>query len=374
MTIVLLIVDLVTGFQLLPPSPLPLVSFGLLSRDERTAELCDEIEVKTFVIGEPPPEPTLEELLKLLDGEIEDDRSFAARRLSRFDSLPESGIARLVRLAVAPPAPVPSRDDSGFLSASYECRATLLKLGKPAISLLAKALRDPETPSRGTIATLILDIAKKHGVSTIQDSQSSLTDYLAEQKRPYEPQFSTVLSRLAELKADAKFALPALEKLWAAEPDEGAKSYDLAKNICRIAGKDHPKAGPVMKRYDLNQRLVNAASDGDMKQVRSFLDAGADINAKGNLGIEFNGTFVTLDGSQCDWTALMRAAESGNMELAKFLLERGADVNVERNGKTALDYAERAGKRQVQNLLRSAGAKHGSARFPKPDPPASIVL
>jgi ankyrin repeat protein len=130
-----------------------------------------------------------------------------------------------------------------------------------------------------------------------------------------------------------------------------------------------------MKRYDLNQKMVNAAARDDLKKVRSCLEAGADINFRGEVGIELpDGTFVAFDGGQCDWTALMRAAMVGNTELAKFLLERGADVNMERNGKTALDYAEWAGKPQMQKLLKATGAKHGSEPFPKPKAPASIVL
>jgi hypothetical protein len=57
--------------------------------------------------------------------------------------------------------------------------------------------------------------------------------------------------------------------------------------------------------------LWAAARNSDPKAVRAALDAGADVNAKNEIGV----------------TALWIAASKGKLELVELLLDRGADVN-----------------------------------------------
>jgi ankyrin repeat protein len=68
---------------------------------------------------------------------------------------------------------------------------------------------------------------------------------------------------------------------------------------------------PVSFAEDQSQALIEAAKQGDLKQVQELLEKGADINSKDNSG----------------WTALMWVSDNGNAEIAKVLLAGGADIN-----------------------------------------------
>lgn len=88
-----------------------------------------------------------------------------------------------------------------------------------------------------------------------------------------------------------------------------------------------------------NERLIEAAKDGDVQTLRALIDAGADVNAKGYLGM----------------TALMQAATRGHVECAKILLNAGANVNaVNELGRKALKMAEESGNLEILKLLTEA--------------------
>ena len=88
--------------------------------------------------------------------------------------------------------------------------------------------------------------------------------------------------------------------------------------------------------------LMNAAAVGDLVQVKSFIAAKADVNAK------------THDGE----TALMYAVWGDHAEVVKALLMAGADVNAKaKDGRTALKIAQIAGQTGMVKLLRQAGGK-----------------
>src|SRR6266540_6887564 len=57
--------------------------------------------------------------------------------------------------------------------------------------------------------------------------------------------------------------------------------------------------------------LMRAAESGDLKEVQTLLDRGADVNAQGAAG----------------HTALTLAAVAGHMEIVRALLKAGADPN-----------------------------------------------
>ena len=95
--------------------------------------------------------------------------------------------------------------------------------------------------------------------------------------------------------------------------------------------------------------LTAAAGSGQTNLVKLLLAAGADVNAKSNVG------FLDIR------TPLMVAAESGSAEIVHILLEAGADVNVSIEGRTALDFAMKNKHANVVDLLRGAGASHGSS-------------
>ncbi len=87
------------------------------------------------------------------------------------------------------------------------------------------------------------------------------------------------------------------------------------------------------------------AKAGNAEHVKLFLDAGMDVNIKGDKG----------------WTALMAASLNCHIEVVKLLLEHKADVNVKDDtGKTALSVTGVLGgdtKEEVKELLKNAGAK-----------------
>lgn len=63
---------------------------------------------------------------------------------------------------------------------------------------------------------------------------------------------------------------------------------------------------------DLNKALEQAATEGDVEQVKALIASGADLESR------------ILDGEH---TPLMRAAYRGHYEVMKILIEAGADIN-----------------------------------------------
>jgi outer membrane protein assembly factor BamB len=70
-------------------------------------------------------------------------------------------------------------------------------------------------------------------------------------------------------------------------------------------------AAPAPAKDSPRDALWAAVRNGDVKAVRAALDAGADINARNEMGV----------------SALWIAASKGKLEVIDLLLERGADVN-----------------------------------------------
>jgi ankyrin repeat protein len=90
-----------------------------------------------------------------------------------------------------------------------------------------------------------------------------------------------------------------------------------------------------------NVNLFDAIKKDDIAAVRILLDAGADVNAKDNVGL----------------TTLHWAAMSGHVECGKMLLDVGADIAVWgpiRN--TALHFAAMVGHADIVRMLLDAGA------------------
>jgi hypothetical protein len=85
------------------------------------------------------------------------------------------------------------------------------------------------------------------------------------------------------------------------------------------------ESSPPPRQLTPNERLLDAAANGNFTGVRSALDNGANINVQNSNGA----------------TALIYAAgRSGNLEMVRYLVERGADLNLRNNsGMTALHIA-----------------------------------
>ncbi|MGB1109124.1 MAG: ankyrin repeat domain-containing protein [Gammaproteobacteria bacterium] len=100
--------------------------------------------------------------------------------------------------------------------------------------------------------------------------------------------------------------------------------------------------------HDVNARkargmtpLMLAAAAGDLREVISLLNRGADMN------------LVNEDGNNALWLACY----SGDEALVSYLIQQGIDVNhVNENGATALIYSASSGRPRMVKLLLDAAA------------------
>lgn len=92
-----------------------------------------------------------------------------------------------------------------------------------------------------------------------------------------------------------------------------------------------------------NEEFFTAARKGDVAAVKAFLDKGTDVNAKTQYGA----------------TALAYAAEKGHVELVRLLVERGADVNVKDSfyGEVPIGWACSKGHTEIVKILLDKGAQ-----------------
>ena len=86
----------------------------------------------------------------------------------------------------------------------------------------------------------------------------------------------------------------------------------------------------------MREKLLNAATSGDLGELKKLLEQGADANPKDAFG----------------WTALMWAGSMGFPEAVKLLLDAGAEPDArDQYGATALMKASRTGFAEVANIF-----------------------
>lgn len=102
-------------------------------------------------------------------------------------------------------------------------------------------------------------------------------------------------------------------------------------------------ADVCLAQQERGQAFVDAATAGDMDEVRTLVDQGANVNARDSEGV----------------TALMWAAEKGHAQIVQYLLEKGADVNAREStaGMTALMVSAAGGYEEVVEALLAKGAE-----------------
>lgn len=87
--------------------------------------------------------------------------------------------------------------------------------------------------------------------------------------------------------------------------------------------------------------IHEAAENGDIGAVQSFLDSGTDVNARDRNG----------------WTALLWASYWDYSELVEFLLSKGADIEAkDYEDNSALDWAAYRGRNKIVEILLARGA------------------
>jgi ankyrin repeat protein len=93
---------------------------------------------------------------------------------------------------------------------------------------------------------------------------------------------------------------------------------------------------------EADRALLDAADDGNIKAVKQYLDDGADVNTKDNLGR----------------TPLLWAALNGHKEIVELLIAEGADVNTkDTTDETPLHYVTGFGfRKEIAKLLIAKGA------------------
>jgi len=136
-------------------------------------------------------------------------------------------------------------------------------------------------------------------------------------------------------------------------------------------GRMGPDEGYSPYCYRLQSRLIKAAREGDLEEIRDTLKKGANSNlpvddsfpplqtasASGQAGsvrlLLDNGAQVNQV-ANFENTPLNAAASYGHMEVVGVLLERGADVCYKSSVGTAGDIARARGHKEISDLLKVA--------------------
>ena len=128
--------------------------------------------------------------------------------------------------------------------------------------------------------------------------------------------------------------------------------------------------------------LLWAAQNKHMDIVRLLIEKGANVNTKDkNTGTPLiyevingqldmvkllldKGADLNMVSGPVDATALIYAVFQNNKDAVQFLVKRGADVNVkDKLGMTALKYAVLAGNKEIGRILIENGAKEGKEEY-----------
>ncbi|QTD43001.1 ankyrin repeat domain-containing protein [Sporosarcina sp. Te-1] len=135
-----------------------------------------------------------------------------------------------------------------------------------------------------------------------------------------------------------------------------------------------------IRNHNLDNVLLYAGAEGFIEIVQLAVEAGADTtitNRYGGIALipasergHVDVVEELLTNSDTDvnhinnlhWTALLEAIILGNggkthQKIVQLLVDHGADVNIrDRDGVTPLEHAERRGFKEIEHILKEAGA------------------
>ncbi|MCG3086363.1 ankyrin repeat domain-containing protein [Sporosarcina cyprini] len=135
-----------------------------------------------------------------------------------------------------------------------------------------------------------------------------------------------------------------------------------------------------IRNHNLDNVLLYAGAAGYLEIVQLAVQAGADTTLTNRYGgiaiipaserghVEVVEELVTNSDTNVNhinnlhWTALLEAVILGDggerhQKIVQLLVDHGADVNIaDRDGVTPLDHAERRGYKEIQQILKEAGA------------------
>lgn len=103
--------------------------------------------------------------------------------------------------------------------------------------------------------------------------------------------------------------------------------------------------------------IAIAAFNGHAGAVKALVEGGADLNKE---------VPKTMQWPCNNYTALIFAAKGGSLEIVQYLLDKGANRNAKGGrfgGKTALEWAQKAGNTEVVAMLESAGTESAADRL-----------
>ena len=120
----------------------------------------------------------------------------------------------------------------------------------------------------------------------------------------------------------------------------------MGAKVGRVVADGDVSPDPVGRISDLDSRLLKAAREGRLKEVKELLQSNANIEAK-------DGFFA--------YTPLHLAAENGRRDIVDLLLEKKADIEA-KNGhqETPLHLAAYSDRKEVVTLLLEKGAGLGA--------------
>ncbi len=119
-------------------------------------------------------------------------------------------------------------------------------------------------------------------------------------------------------------------------PDE-AKLKELLKRVQEVAGFCGTEVKDVNARSSSEDQPIHVVAFwGNVSELKTLLEFGADINSKGEDG----------------YTPLHEAIDQDNHEAVKFLLKRGANPSIKNDdGDTPLEFARSFEKKKIMELF-----------------------